>query len=47
MQNPAISGRGLQIYWSRKGELLMFLLMLLLGLFKRLRRVGIKIDFTF
>ena len=41
------SARGLQNNWSRKEELPMFLLMLLLSLFKRLRRVGIKIDFTF
>ena len=39
--------RGLQIYWSRKEEQPMFLLMLLLSLVKKLKRVGIKIDFTF
>ena len=40
-------GRGLQNDRSRKGDFLMVLLMLLLSFFKKLRRVGIKIDFTF
>ena len=39
--------RGLQIHRSRKGNLPMVLLMLLVSLFRRLRRLGIKIDFTF
>lgn len=41
------SARGLQNAWSRKGDYLMVFLMLLLSFFKKLRRVGIKIDFTF
>ncbi len=48
MQNPAISGRGLQIYWSRKGGLLMVFSMLIVCLLVlRLRRLRIKIDFKF
>ena len=45
MQKPRRCGRGLQNNWSRKEELLMFLLLLLVSLMTRLRRLGIKIDF--
>lgn len=41
------SARGLRNNWSRKGDYTMVLLMLFLSFFKKLRRVGIKIDFTF
>ncbi|NDJ13093.1 MAG: hypothetical protein EBY17_18165 [Acidobacteriia bacterium] len=48
MQNPAKSGRGLQIYRSRKGGLLMVFSMLIVCLvFLRLRRLRLKIDFKF
>lgn len=42
-----LDGRGLQHNWSRKEELLMVLLLLLVSLVLRLRRLGIKIDFWF
>ena len=42
-----LSARGLQNNRSRKGDYTMVLLMLFLSFFKKLRRVGIKIDFTF